>query len=113
MHINDQQLFEQDIKVYRYLFGFLKINLSETDLNCIFALKGNDRITDIELLQHIHNFLNHILDQNMKLNFFSHTHLQKTVADRWLKACFLAKNQHVKTIAKLISSPLTRLLLKA
>lgn len=113
MRINNRRLLEQDTRIYRYLFWKLGIKLSETDLNCIFALKGNNKIDDFNLLLQIHQFLLNILNQNLMHNFFDHHYLQKTVADRWLKACFLGKHLHVKMIAKLVSSPLTRLLLKA
>lgn len=113
MRINNQRMVEQDVKIYRYLFDKLGIKLSETDLNCIFVMKGNSKIEDFDLLQQIHQFLLNILNQNLMHDFFNHHHLQKTVADRWLKTCFLAKNHHVKMFAKLVSSPLTRLLFKA
>ncbi len=112
MRINSHRMREQDIKIYHYLFGKLGIKLSQTDLNCIFALKGNEKIDDFNLLLQIHQFLLNILNQNLMHNFFDQHNLKKTVADRWLKACFLGKNLHVKMIAQLVSSPLTRLLLK-
>lgn len=113
MRINNQRLFEQDIKIYRYLFDFLDMTLSDTDLNCIFAMKESTRINDMMHLQHIHDFLIRILTQNKQLAFLDHRQLQKAVANRWLKACYLAKRHPVKATEKLISSPLTRLLLKA
>jgi glycosyltransferase involved in cell wall biosynthesis len=112
MRSDDRRMFELDIRVYRYLFSLLEIKLSDSDLNCIFVLKEKNRIKDIEMLRQVHDLLIRILRRNMELNFFSHAHLQKTVANRWLKACYLAKNQHLKMFTKLVSSPLTRLLFK-
>lgn len=113
MRSNSERMLDQDRKIYRYLFNRLNIELSESDLNCIFALKGKESIDDFKLLRELHSFLLHVLSQNRKLNMFNRAAFERTVADRWLKACFLAKSHHVKMLSMLISSPLTRLLVKS
>lgn len=113
MRSNSKRMQNQDRKIYRYLFDTLKIKLSESEMDCIFALKGKDRFDDFKTLRELHSFLLHVLSQNRKLNLFNRTALERTVADRWLKACFLAKSHHVKMLSMLISSPLTRLLVKS
>lgn len=113
MRSDDKRMRNQDIKIYRYLFRRLGMELSESDLNCIFALKGKTRIGDFILLQEIHGFLLTILNRNKEIRMFNRKALERVVAHRWLKACYLARHHHVKLLTTMISSPLTRLLLKS
>lgn len=112
MRIDKERMKAQDIKIYRYLFDLLKINLSETDLNCIFALKCDRKIDDRDLLMEIHNFLEMILVKNRDQELFDQRQLLKTITNRWLKACSLAKTFDMKLLSEMIGAPLTKKLFR-
>jgi glycosyltransferase involved in cell wall biosynthesis len=112
MRSDVQRMKNQDTKIYTHIFNLLNIELSDEQAHCILTLKGNDRIRDLKVLDTIHSLLVLILEQNIKLRIFDHRQLQKTAANRWIKACSLAKHQPVKMVSKMISSPLTTNILK-
>jgi len=108
MRSDKERMKVQDIKIYRYLFDLLKINLSETNLNIIFALKGEQKIDDRDLLMEIHNFLEMILLKNLDQQIFDQKQLIKTITNRWLKVCSLIKMHHTKLLSEMIGAPLTK-----
>jgi len=108
MRSNRERMKAQDIKIYRYLFDLLKINLSDTDLNSIFALKGEQKIDDLVLIKEIHNFLEMILLKNLDQQIFDQKQLLKTITNRWLKVCSLIKTHHTKLLSEMIGAPLTK-----
>lgn len=112
MRSDVQRMKNQDIKIYTHIFNLLNIELSDEQVNCILTLKGDDRIRDLKILDAIHSLLLLILEQNIKLRIFDQGQLQKTVANRWIKACSLAKHHPVKMLGKMMSSPLTSNILK-
>ncbi len=109
MRKDRQRMRNQDIKIYRYLFDKLEIKLSESDLNSIFALKGERNTGALDELIDIEKFLIRIIRQNNQLQLFNHKELEKTVANRWLKACYLARGQHLKMLPVVARSPITSL----
>jgi len=109
MRKDETRMRKQDEKIYNYIFNSLKINLTEFDLKCIFALKNKRNIEQLSQLRAIHNFLILILEQNKQVHFLNQMQLEKTIANRWLKACYLSKNHHANLLSEMISSPLTKL----
>ncbi len=108
MRCDDSRMQSQDEKMYKYIFELLEIELTEQQLDCIFAIKGHDQINDLALFEEIHALLILILEQNNKLRVFNHHQLEKTVVNRWLKVYSLSKKKHLKMLKKMISSSLTK-----
>lgn len=112
MRSNVERMMEQDKKIYLYLFDLLKINLSDSDLSCIFALKNANKIDDFSQLRAIHALLIKVLNQNRLLMIFDQKQLQKAIVQRWIKACYLARGHHAKLLSLITSSPLTKQLFR-
>jgi glycosyltransferase involved in cell wall biosynthesis len=109
MRKNSRRMILQDTKMYRWLFSLLQIELSETELNCLLALKGRQRSFNKEMLGILEILLVKMIKQNQKIRLVENHHLSATIKNRWIKAGFLTKNNLFTVAKKILASPILQL----
>lgn len=101
-----ESLDEKDIKVFRYIYKTLEIEIDEYVASVILLIKNNSRIQKTKELEDIERFMLYILLQNDKLNRYDQKQLTKVIFNRWIKSCFKARYLYWFSIKKFLTSPL-------
>ncbi len=95
-------------KLFKYIFSELDIEMTDEDFRIHYLIKNKDKIKKINDLKLIECWLLKILKQNIKLKKYNKRILQKIVFNRWIKACYKARQLHIKLFVKMLNSPLNR-----
>jgi glycosyltransferase involved in cell wall biosynthesis len=109
MRKDNHRMIMQDKKIYRWLYSLLQIELSETELNCLLALKGRRRSMNNEMLSTLEMLLGKMIKQNQKIRLVENHHLSATIKNRWIKSGFLTKNNVFAVAKKILASPILQL----
>lgn len=99
-------LRQYERKVFRHLFGDIGMVLSDADCRALLQLKGRAPISASDDLMAIENLLLTILRNNVRMQAFDPVQLRRTLRDRWMKACFLARGDFFRALARFVGSPL-------
>jgi glycosyltransferase involved in cell wall biosynthesis len=99
-------LRDYESRIYQRLFKPLKIEVDSTRFELLMHLKYSQKIENPDILKSVEGFLTLILSQNLKLKVYAHKYLVRTVFNRWLKACYMSKEMHLKSFFSFIKSPL-------
>ena len=74
-------------KLYKLIFKNLDINITEKELDLHILIKNSNKISNIEELKNIENWLIKIINQNKKIQLYNEKKLRKIIRNRWLKVC--------------------------
>jgi hypothetical protein len=111
-NIYSANLYQQDIRIYKYLFEPLHIELNESLISIHRIIKDNKAITDGGVLIEIETYLWLILEQNEKKQVNDQAELIKVNFGRWPKVCYKSRGMKSKLSKIFLNSHLLRTYLK-
>jgi len=111
-NINLGNLYQQDVRIYKYLFEPLQIKLDERMIYIHLIIKDNNAIDDRKILNEIEAFLWLIIRQNEKTKVYNHTELIKVIFGRWVKVCYKSRKMKSELLKIFMTSRLLRTYLK-
>ena len=105
-NVNSNKLYLQDIRIYKYLFEPLKIEIDPRKAFIHLIIKNNQTIYDKNVLKEIEAFLVLILNQNETCKVYNQDELTKVVFERWLKVCYKSRGLKMQTLKAFLNSSL-------
>jgi len=104
---NNEKHINNEKKLFNYIFKYLDIDISDSELESHYLIKNNKKISNTNQFIEIEKWLIKILSKNKVLKIYNQRVLEKVVFNRWIKVFFKSKSLFFKIIFQFISSPLT------
>lgn len=109
---NTERLAEYEGKLLKLIFKPYGISIDDHLAELLVGVKNSERIKQAETLIEIERFLLELMEQNQKLLLVDQQELIQVVANRWLKTCYLARQQFPDMYSILFTSKLSKILIR-